>query len=467
MPARAGYLAALSVVAVVAIVLILVQRPALAPTPSGSPGASSVAVDRSPESTPVPTGSPATSDRPLGACVLPAALPMPETPLAAPSVTSKGVGMLFGSSEYVRDAQNRIVPDDSTIGVWYVAPGASQATLLVSGEPGGAMPLALSPSRDVAAVWYLPVRRNGNDPACLSGIYRVPTSGGPSRLIETGEWLWRPDGNGRQYCTSRTPGGPSRCYTLPLASFSADGRSLALIDPDGITIIGPGPHPASRRHSGQCSSWAWSPEGSRCIAGCAEMTEAWTIDVDDGFSEATPAVSIPEGFRGAEGGWMFARIGITGAGDIRFVRFRVNPCRPGVSGPTCLPTGWSETTIDPITGRSSSRVHEAEWWNSGGYVALSVDGSWLYADASPSRIISIDSGVARKASRISGPISTSADGRRLFGVLTYRGPGPRYVVVSLNRMGVRREVGTIDWSTDANPKYRFFVYGLAMNAPPT
>jgi len=467
MPARVGYLAALFVVAVAAIGLILVQPPAPAPTPSGSPGASTLAADRSPGLTPMPTGSPATSDPPLGACELPATLPTPPTPVAAPSVTSQGVGMLFGASEYVRDAQNRIVPDDSTIGVWYVAPGASEATLLVSGEPGGALPLALSPAGHVAAVWYLPERRNADDPTCLAGIYLVPTSGGPSRLIETGEWLWREDGDGLQYGTRRTPGGPPRIYTLPLASFSADGRSLALIDPDGITIVGPGRDPVTRRHIGQCSSWAWSPEGSRFVAGCAEMTKAWTIDVDDGFSEATPAVPIPEGFRGSGGGWMFARIGITGDGDIRFVRFRANPCRPGASGPTCLPTGWSETTIDPITGRSRSFVHEADWWNPGGYIAMSVDASWLYAGASPPRVISIDSGVARKASRISGPISTAADGRRLFGVMRFRGPGPRYVVVSLNRTGARRDIATINWSDDADHRNRFFVYGLAISAPPS
>jgi len=467
-------LAALSVVALTGVLVGLSIQATTTSKPIESPGASSVAAQPSPARTPV-------SQRPTpeapAACDLPEHLPTPPVTVAAPRVTAPKVGIVFTSYLYERSPGGRLFAQDSDAryGLWYASPGATEATLLVAAEGGVVLPLGLSPAGDNAAVWYLPELRDWDEPPCQGGIYLMSTLDGTSRLLLGRDWRevldetspGRPtDTVGLFWPAGQTPSNETVVHRLPEASFSADGRSVALVERDAITVIGPDADAPARRHDGQCSTWAWSSSGAIFGAGCEQMTSAWTINVGKGYGEEFYPLPLPERDRLPRGWeqWPAATIAFLPGGDIRLVRFYgfATGCEgpPGPDQPPCsIPRpAWSSTTIEPISGRSRSRVTEVEFLvdvdEVGRDARLSADGSWVYirtsrsysATSSPAkaRTISLGSGEIVEIQRLGDPVGASIDGRLLFDTRADR-QQDLVVVRSLDRTGTIREVGSIAW----------------------
>jgi hypothetical protein len=484
-------LVALSVVALTGVLVGLYVQPTSPPNPIASPGASTAAAGPSPAPTPRRSAGPnddppalGPTDSPLVPCDVPEHLPGPPGQPAAPRIQGRNVAMLFSSPLYRQDVDGSVYARrgrDAAFGVWFAPPGAKAARLLVAAEGGAVLPLALSPAGDAAAVWYLPARRDFDDPACPTGIYLVSTTDGSSRLILEGDWAAAnsdgPDrpttGLGQTWTDQRTRSGSPRFFRLPVASFSANGRNVALVNDEGITVWRPGRYSPVRHLPGHCSTWGWAPERAVFVAGCQEVTSLWRLDVASGFGEDIYPLPLPR--EQAEfrhwNQWPASTVGVTPRGDIRVVRFYGFATGCEVEDCFIPSPAWSVTTIDPITGESRSRVTEIDVLTSiiqiGRDARLSADASWVYVRdyGDSSRVVSIDSGVIVKTRRLGEAVGASSDGRFLFGSGISR---DREVVVvrSLDRTGTRREVATIAWPQGVDvPNPVIDVMGLAISQP--
>ena len=392
--------------------------------------------------------------------------------------------MLFTSSLYRSEVGGVYARRgrDAAFGLWFAPPGANAARLLVAADGGAVLPLGLSPRGDKAAVWYLPARRDLEDPPCPTGIYLLSTIDGSSKLILEGDWARATtDGPGRMttglardWMDQRTRGGSPRFFRLPIASFSANGRSVALIDDEGIDLVRPRGYEPILRLPGQCTSWAWAQKGGAFVAGCQEMTSAWTYEAIEDLGEDIHPLPLPEGqdtpFRHWEQ-WNAATIGYTARGRIRVVRFYGFPT--GCESPGCVlpPLEWSVTTIDPYSGAQRSRVHEIDfltWVNRiGADVRLSADATWVYVQdyGGGARVVSIDSGEILKSRRLGAPVGGSRDGRFLYGSRD-DDQEAQVVVRSLDRTGTTREVATIAWPEGVDVPARVIdVLGLVIARP--
>jgi hypothetical protein len=477
---RLPFLAAVAALGLIGLLVGLALRPGSSSTPSSPPGAASLGAVSSAAPTPFRSAGPDVSPSeppgsPLGPCRLPVELPVPEAPIAAPRTEGRNVAMLFTSYLYERSPEGRLFAQDSDAkyGLWFAPPRAAEARLLVATDGGVVLPLGLSSSGDTAAVWYLPEWRAWGEPTCLGGIYLLSTADGTGRLVLERDWRvvlddsspGRPnDRVGQFWPAGQTETHETVVHRLPEASFSADGRSVALVDRDLITVIGPGKVPRMETHAGECSSWGWSPSGATFVAGCEEMTSAWTIDVGQGFGEEFYPLPLPklDAFRNWEQ-WPAAAIGFLPSGEIRLVRFYgfATGCEgPPEGQPPCfIPRpAWSATTIEPISGQMRSRVTEVEFLvdvdEVGRDARLSADGSWVYIRTSRSysatstparaRTISPGSGEIVEIQRLGEPVGRSFDGRLLFETRADR-EQDLVLVRSLNRTGAIRQVGTIAW----------------------
>lgn len=475
-------LAALSAVAFAGLLVGLSLRPGAGPTPSRSPGSSQVTVDTSTRPTPgrsaAPTPVPTPWPIPVDPCDLPEQLPAPPLPVAAPRVEARSVAVVFSSYLYERSPGGRLFAQDSDprYGLWFAAPGAIEARLLVAAtERGAVLPLGLSPRGETVAVWYLPESREWGAPACLGGIYLMSTADRTSRLVMERDWRAILDDDyptsvddrlGPFWPAGQTQDFDTVVHRLPEVAISANGRSVALVEHDLITVIGPGRDGLVRQHAGRCTSWAWSPRGARFVAGCEHMTSAWTIDVGLGYDEDFHPLPLPGGEDLSKGWerWWAATIGYTVGGDIRVVRFFgfATGCEgPVDSGCYIPPPFWTETRIEPYATGQRSRVAEADFLTDvheiGRDARLSADASWVYirtygsytgARTTRARAIDIESGEIVEVRRLGEPVGTSLDGRLLF---ESRLDEERDLVVvrSLDRSGTAREVATIAWPEGA------------------
>jgi hypothetical protein len=502
---RLPFLAALPAVGLIGLLVGLALRPGSSATPSSSPGAASLSAISSAAPTPFRSAAPnvAPSARPaspLGPCNLPAELPAPDAPIAAPRTHGRNVAMLFTSYLYERSPGGRLFAQDSDAkyGLWLAPPRATQAELLVATDGGAILPLGLSSAGDTAAVWYLPEARAWGEPACLGGIYLLSTSDGTSRLVLERDWRvvlddsspGRPnDQVGLVWPAGQTETYDTVVHRLPEASFSADGRSVAFVERDLITVIGPGKVPRMETNAGECSSWAWSPSGARFVAGCEEMTSAWSIDVGEGYGEESYPLPLPkrDGLSRNWEQWPAATIGFLPSGDIRLVRFYgfATGCE-GPPGPDESPCSiprpaWSTTTIEPISGQLRSRVTEVEFLvdvdEVGRDARLSTDGSWVYirtsrsysATSSPARARTIAPGTGEivEVQRLGDALGRSLDGRLLFDTTTDR-QRDLVVIRSLARTGTIREVGSISWPEGADTDAVIIsTFGLAVSWLPS
>src|SRR5262249_5692537 len=150
---------------------------------------------------------------------------------------------------------------------------------------------------DKAVVWWLPERRGRDEPTCQSGIYEVATDGSESHPLARGDWsvtsvdppttpTWTDPDEGRF-------GGP-RSYILPTASFSADGKLVALVEALHVTLLVVDQPGVTLEHFGSCPKWGWAPTGATFVAGCERMTSAWIADGNDGLSDRNVALPQPD-----------------------------------------------------------------------------------------------------------------------------------------------------------------------------
>ena len=472
--------AALSSVAIAGLLIGLMLGPASRSASLASPGASVIAARRSPTSTSRPVAGPSVRPSqpgesppvPPGPCAVPAQLPAPPAAIAAPRVQARNLAVVFASFLYDQSPDGRLLAQDTDArhGLWFAAPGATEARLLVAVEAGGAvLPLGLSRSGDEVAVWYMPESRVWGGPACPTGIYVLSTRDGTSRLVIQRDWRVvlddsRPigplDRTGPTWPAGQTASFDTIVHRLPTASFSANGRSVALIEQGAITVKGPGKNAIVTRHTAECSSWAWSPSGATLVAGCDQMTSAWTIDVGEGYGEEFYPLPLPdrEGLFRNWDQWPASTIGLTRAGDIRLVRFYgfATGCEgPADSGCFIPRPAWSVQTIDPASGAVRSRYTELDFLSDvnevGQDARLAADASWVYIRGyygDRARVVSVGSGETVVTRRLGDSAGESADGRLLFDA---RVDHDRAVVLvrSLDRAGTIREVGTIAWPEGA------------------
>ena len=471
-------LAALSVVALTGLLVGLYVQPRANSNPLGSPDPSSVAAVQRPARTPLRSAgpnaypSPRPPNPPIEACDLPATLPTPADPVAAPVVASNGVALLFTSYLYGRDVDGSLyamddasdedpvwTPEDDEweVGLWFVAPGSPDARLLAAPTGGMVYPLAMSAAGDKAAIWWHPSRQAARLHGCPGGIYVVSTSGGGSTMVAGEAWGYdaeRFDEQGDDPVGFDWTASPS--VGLPQVSFSANGQRLAVIGEEAIRIYGSGFH-VQEQHVGVCRDWAWAPNRSIFVAGCDDMTTAWLVDARSSHQFALP---LPE-HRLTPHGWEAfggESIGFTPGGDVRLVRFWgfATDC-PIVPGCGAHPPAYSVTTIDPgsLKMRSTAAavdfiVHDDPYDFD---TRLAADGSWVYTQLSShparGRAIHLESGEIAEVRGLHARGVTTTDGTYLFGYWA-DDPSGRATVAAIDSSGSVRDLATIDWPDGAN-----------------
>jgi hypothetical protein len=448
-------------VAVVVAVVVVVVSSGLGPTaPSSTPGASPTGLQPTPAaSAEAPSATPGQSAPVTGdACQLPAALPSPATPAAAPTVSTATAALAFTSYLYSSDGGKVVARDvegggDWAVGLWYVPQGAAEARLLVAPEDGMVLPLALAPAGDVVAAWWLPERRAPQDPACTSGIYLIPVDGSPSQLVTSGDWSVNFEEATNVTWVDRTVGpGAPRTFLLPTASFSADGQFLQLHEPDGITIHDrTGAQIGSRE--GTCPTVNWSPTGAAFAAGCDEFANAWLFDAL-ARSGRDLAIPVPPK-KLVDPGWEWASaqgIAWPSPDKLVTVRFYGYPTGCEVPGCTIPPPAYAVTTIDTTTGAAKSISDELEF--EADSTRLSADGGWVYAQTweQPAWVMQLPFGALAQIKRPGTLVGPAADGRVLFASRAQADNSVR--VFAIDPAGATHPVSTIAWpvgTTTSNP----------------
>lgn len=429
--------------------------------PSGSAAPlPSTAATPTPTPTLTPTPSRATPAPTQSTCNLPPQLPLLQDASVTPAIDVGDLAVVFASHLYAATPGGPAVrdqPDDQwAMGLWIVAPGSNQARLLPAPANGMVLPLALSPTGDHAAIWWMPQRRGLGETSCEGGIYILTIATGRTDLVARGYWTVEPDGEGSvdtwDWRDPHTGASDPRSYDLPEAAFSSDGRYLALADGNEIAVYAPGAARPTARHSGDCTEWAWSPVGSILVAGCESMTTAWHVDVGEGLAEVRVALP-PSPFAVQHPGWEESHgqsIGLTRDGRILVARFYGYPT--GCEDPDCVipPTAYGVTTIDPTTGAATHRTTEIDFivtYENDDSTWLSADASWVYAilaDERGAAVARIRTGALPIPTRLrTVPLGTvagaSPDGSTLYG---WRADED-VVVVVLDSTGRGRDVGVI------------------------
>ena len=475
------YLVTVPTVALIALLIGLSLRPGPADPPTPTPGGSGAAV-ATPGPTPfrTPFRSAGPNEYPpstqSGPCELPDTLPAPREPVAAPVVETGDVALLFSSFLYRRTGDGELViqdrwPRNLEYGLWF-APAASkdEARLLLEGGTGAVVPLALAPAADVAAVWWLPDRRDRGEDDCIGGIYLFWIETGESRLIKRGAW-WNggADSDGGPVTVDEYVAG--RDYRLPRASFSSNGRFLALAQATSIAIHRVAPGGPEMNHIGDCPEWAWSPMGATFAAACEGMTSAWVAQpgIWRDVNLAVPTPVKPSSQRHFEEIESARSIGVTRGGDVRVVRFYGYP--PGCDTPGCEGPGpaYTVTTVDGETGTATSSVVETALYVAGS--RLSPDASWVYASGlfrRPPRVIDLSGGGSAIVRFLGAAIGASAADSTLFGRRQDE-DSRRVVITSLRRNGGTQVVGSIGWaigSKTRRPDPVIPAWGLVAVKPP-
>jgi len=359
-------------------------------------------------------------------------------------------GDVIGGPVVVRDDEHA----DWAMGLWFAAPDIETPRLLAAPEGGMVLPLALSPDGAAVAAWWLPERTGYGQPqACESGIYVVATDGTGSRLVERGDWSipfaeretaeynWRDPDTG-----ASTP----RRYMLPAASFSADGKWLAIIDGTTITLTATGPDPTFRySHTGSCPNWGWSPVGATFVAGCEDMTSAWLVaDLSEGNGPSSLALPAPRiGDLGP--GWEvnFARaIGLTRDGNIRVARFYGYATGCEAQGCTLPDPGFVVSTIDPVTSAATTRSGTVSFLaDYDRPTHFSADATWVYTNDldGEAHTIRIGLGTISTTRRLETYAGAAFDGSVLYGSRV--GDESRIDIESVNRDGKRVVLTSISW----------------------
>jgi hypothetical protein len=474
MRTRAGVLFVLVLAVALPIVGIAFRPTAATPSPGASPGRSAQVAVGSPTSAPSgvtaaidPSATPlaAPGPTPFTVCELPASLPAAPVPVATPIVGQRSVAMLFTSYLYDHLTDGPLIARDSTsrrsvatwaVGLWFVAPGNAAPQLLAAPEGGVVLPLALSPAGDKAVVWWLPERRGRDEPMCESGIYAMATDGSESHLLMHGDWseasvdppttpTWIDPDEGRF-------GGP-RSYVLPKVSFSANEALVAIATDLDIKVVLVDEPGVVMEHIGSCPRSGWAATGATFAAGCERMTSAWVVDANDGISNRNLALPQPDLAVALPNWESAAAIGFDRHGRIVVVRFyglaigcEADPCR--IPSP-----GYTFSTIDPHTGRMSSRGAGADFLvrsSRDESPSLASNAAWVYAlvdgravgDPSTSRVIDFATGRVRTGIWVGTLVGSSADGRLLYGM--YQDVTTRRVVVqSIDATGSTRDVVAI------------------------
>ena len=462
---------AVATILVIAVAVVVVLATSdLGPTAvmaTPTPGAASTPLPRagSTQGAASPVATAATSD----ACVLPAALPTPEPPDAAPVVSTSTAALVFSSYLLARDA-NGIVARDQTkgswaVGLWFVAKGTSEARLLAAPEGGMVLPLAIAPQGDVVAAWWLPEHRGADQQACASGIYLVPVDGSPSVLVANGDWSVDPDGADEATWTDPTfESGAPRSFLLPDASFSADGRFLALHEKDGITIHDrTGAQLGSR--TGACPAVNWSATGARFVAGCDEFGSAWLFDATARARLELPIPLPPESKVKSGWEWAGARsIAWLDEERIETVRFYGYPTGCEVPGCTIPPPAYAVTKVDTATGAGKSIADELAFMADTS--RLSPDGGWVYAQTwdQPGWTMELPFGALAHVKRPGSITNGAADGSLLFSTRVLADDSVR--VFSIDPAGATHAVATIAWPAGTTRRYPvIWVGGLSATVP--
>jgi len=492
MRTRAGVLFVLMLAVALPVMGIAFRPTAAPPSPSASPASTGQLALGS--ATPAASGvgvtllaTPGPTAR--AACELPASLPAAPAPIATPIVGPRAVAMLFTSYLYDRLTDGPLIARDSTtrrsvatwaVGLWFAAPGNAPPRLLAAPEGGVVLPLALSPAGDQAVVWWLPERRGRDEPTCESGIYAMATDGSESHLLVRGDWsvtsvdppttpTWTDPDEGRF-------GGP-RSYILPKVSFSANEKLVAIATDLDIKVVQVDEPGVTLEHVGSCPQSHWAATGATFVAGCEGMTSAWLVDANDGISNRNLALPQPDLAVAVPNSESARAIGFDRVGRIVVVRFyglaigcEADPCR-------IPPRGYTFSTIDPKTGRMSSRGAVADFLvgSSGDESAwLASNAAWVYAlvdsravgDSPTSRVIDFATGTVRTGIWLGALVGSSADGRLLYGM--YQDVTTRRVVVqSLDATGSTRDVVAITSAPALAAHADLDVWGLVVALPET
>jgi hypothetical protein len=417
------------------------------PTPTG-PQATPAATAATPAATPGQSG-PVTGD----ACQLPASLPVPAVPAAAPTISTATAALAFTSYLYSSDGGRTVARDVEgggawAVGLWYVKEGTAEARLLAAPEQGMVLPLALAPAGDVIAAWWLPERRAPQDPACTSGIYLIPVDGSPSQLVASGDWSVNFEEATEVTWVDRTVGpGTPRAFLLPTASFSADGQFLQLHESDGITVHDrAGAQIGSRE--GSCPAVNWSATGASFAAGCDEFATAWLFDAG-ARSGRDLAIPVPPK-KLVDPGWEWASaqgIAWPTADKLVTVRFYGIPTGCEVPGCTIPPPAYAVTTIDTTTGAGKSISDELDFLTDS--ARLSADGSWVYAQTweEPAWVMQLPFGALAQLKRPGNIVGSAADGRLLFSTRVQADASVR--IFAIDPAGATHPVATIAWPEGA------------------
>ena len=470
MRTRAGIVAVIAL-AIGLPLLAIVGRPGgPAPSPSGLPAPTGVAIvdasmSAAPSSRPIgtPVVSPTPSPTALADCEPPPSLPVAPVPVATPIVTQGSVAMAFTSFLYERYPDGSLLRRDVTgrtlapwaIGLWLIPAGSATPRLLAATEDGVVLPLGLSGAGDRLAVWWLPARRGAGEATCLSGIYEVASDGSESHLLVQGDWTVdpNPDAAPPVVPTWTDPdqarlGGP-RSYLLPRVSFSADGRFVALAADTDIRVLGVDEPQVMQEHVGSCPRTAWAPTGATFVAGCEQMTSAWLVRAGDGFTQQSIALPVPD-LGIAPHGWEWVpadTIGLDGRNRVvvaRFYGFATGCETPGCTIPS---PAYSFTTIDPATGHLSSHGAKIPFIVTEPGTSLVSNASWVYAPVDvgqgpAGRTISATTGDIAKTSSLGTIVGASLDGQFLFGAMV---DPDRMSVSSLVAAGSMHRVASVTW----------------------
>ena len=432
----------------------------LEPTPGTSPTA---------RPTPRPTSAPSPTLRPLVECRPPSILPAAPKSADGPRVRSESVSLLFTSYLYRRDGASLVARDvsqgDWAMGLWRAPAGRETAELLLAPEGGMVLPLAVSPAQDTAIVWWLPQRREPDEPSCESGIYVFSLTDGSSRLLETGDWSAPitnpeelPDDTGLNPIAWRDDTG--RCcgyrdYRLPRFSFSADGQFLSEVDGPVINLLRVDDGSAVRRHVGSCQGWAWSPSGAMFVAGCEDLSAAWFVDAGEGFADETLALPIPPAaLRKFTAGWEEAhQVAVTGDGRILVVRSYGYATGCETEDCTLPPLGVSFTSIDPRTQESTTRIAEVDFLVNGFSTDMSfvfsADRTWVYAPGESDRtnVIRADGIETARTPYQSVLVGASRDGTLLYWLeQDDAGDAIATTVVSMDATGHQETAAALFWA---------------------
>jgi hypothetical protein len=184
------------------------------------------------------------------------------------------------------------------------------------------------------------------------------------------------------------------------------------------------------------------------------MTSAWLVRPDEGDDPESHALSWPDSPLAVPGWEAFEgrAIGLSDKGRLVVPRFFGYPT--GCTGSPCtIPSPAYAVSVFDLESRDAFvRAAEVDFLVDFDAPAtrLSADGSWLHVlrYGGAARTLNIGTGEWATAQRLGTAAGASADGELLFG-LRVDEPHGAMLLVSGDVHGVRREVASIAWPTEA------------------